>query len=38
MIMLIVRHNIIENSYDCGQVKTCPQGDVLIKHGEIQAC
>ena len=38
MIMLIARHNIIESSYDCWQVKTCPKSDVLIKHGEIQAC
>ena len=36
MIMLIARHNIIENSYDCGQVQTCPESDVLSKHGEIE--
>ena len=34
--MLIARHNIIENSYDCGQVQTCPESDVLSKHGEIE--
>ena len=37
-MMLIAWLNIIENSYDCGQVKTCPESDVLTKHGEIQAC
>ena len=38
MIMMITWYNIIENSYDCRQVKTCSQSYVLIKHGEIQAC